>query len=131
MDIIKRSKGVIEGADAKTVFRAANIRSWPMEEMPTMGGRHHGIESEGSVSSGETLHTAQSQLHAPTVRKYMTEGAPATDPSYGNEIDNRYLPEVLSSERGRKWVDEGHHRLVASRLRGEPSTEVYKGYIGQ
>lgn len=126
MDIIKRSKGMIEGEDARTVFRAANIRSWPMKEMPTYTGREYGLESEGGVSSGETLHTAQSHLHGPTVKEYMTKGAPEEDPDYE---DRKYLPEVYESLRGRKWIDEGHHRLVASRLRGDFGTEVYEGYL--
>lgn len=126
MDIVKRSRGVIEGDDARKVFRAANIRSWPMEEMPTTTGREFGLESEGGVSSGEVLNTAQSHLHGPTVRKYMTEGAPEEDPDYEGR---KYLPEVYESRRGRKWIDEGHHRLVASRLRGDYGTETYEGYL--
>lgn len=127
LDIIRRSKGLIKGSDARTVFRAANIRSWPMEEMPTSGGRDWGLEAEGGVSSSETLHTAQSHLHGPTVREYMKDGGPEEDPDYPGR---KYLPEVLESARGHKWIDEGHHRLVASRLRGDYGTEVYEGYIG-
>ncbi len=125
LDIIKRSKGALTGADAKTVFRAANIRSWPMEESPTMT-REFGLESEGGVSRNETLHTAQDYLHGPTIRKYMTEGAPEEDPDYEGR---KYLPEVYQTEMGRKWIDEGHHRIVASRLRGDYGTEVYEGYM--
>ncbi|NBX51274.1 hypothetical protein EBT25_15455 [bacterium] len=117
---------MIEGDDARKVFRAVNIRFWPMKEMPTSGHREYGLESEGSVSRDEMLNTAQSHLHGPTVQKYMTEGAPEEDPDYEGR---RYLPEVYTSLRGRKWIDEGHHRLVASRLRGDYSAETYEGYL--
>jgi len=125
LDIVKHSKGMIEGDDARKVFKAVNIRSWPMESMPTEN-RLHGLENEGGVSANETLHTAQSHLHGPTVRKYMENGAPEEDP-HGE--GRKYLPEVYFSPRGHRWIDEGHHRLVASRLRGDFGTEVYEGYI--
>jgi hypothetical protein len=126
MDIIQRSDGWIKGNDAKTIFSATNIRSWPMIESPSMSGRDFGIEEEGGVSSNEVLNTAQGHLHGPTLRKYMDEGAPEMDPAYE---DRKYLPEVLTSPRGRKWIDEGHHRIVSSRLRGETGTDVYEGYL--
>jgi hypothetical protein len=127
LDIVKRSKGVIEGDDARKVFKATNIRSWPLEEMPTSGGRDYGLESEGSVSSRETLNTAQDYLDGPTVQQYMSKGAPEIDPHYP---DRKYLPEVYETVRGSKWIDEGHHRIVASRLRGDSHTDVYEGYLG-
>jgi hypothetical protein len=127
MDIVKTSRGLIKGDDARTVFRAANIRSWPMEDSPVGSGRAYGIESEGGVTSDEVLHTSQGHLHGPTIRKYMQDGGvPEEDPH--NE-GRKYLPEVLTSARGHKWIDEGHHRLVASRLRGDFGTETYEGYL--
>ena len=126
LDIVKRSKGLIEGDDARKVFKAAGIRSWPLVEMPTGSNREYGLESEGGVSSDETLHTAQSHLHGPTVREYMKDGGPEEDPDYPGR---KYLPEVYETPRGSKWIDEGHHRIVASRLRGDYGTEVYEGYI--
>lgn len=127
MDIVKTSRGLIKGDDARTVFRAANIRSWPMQDMPTGGNREYGLESEGGVTSDEVLHTAQGSLHGPTIRQYMKDGGvPEEDPQYEGR---KYLPEVYTSVRGHKWIDEGHHRLVASRLRGDNGTETYEGYL--
>jgi hypothetical protein len=125
LDIVKRSKGMIEGSDAQKVFKAVGIRSWPMEEMPISSGREYGLESRGGVHRGETLNTAQSHLHGPTVREYM-KNPPEENPHAPGEP---YLPEVYQTTRGSKWIDEGHHRIVASRLRGDYGTEVYEGYI--
>lgn len=126
LGIIQGNDGWIKGNDARTIFRAANIRSWPMRESPSMTGRDFGLEEEGGIHPDEVLNTAQGHLHGPTLRKYMTEGAPEMDPAYE---DRKYLPEVLTSARGRKWIDEGHHRIVASRLRGDRGTDVYEGYL--
>jgi hypothetical protein len=126
LDIVKRSKGMIEGDDARKVFKAAGIRSWPLVEMPTGSNREHGLEKEGSVSSRETLNTAQDYLDGPTVQQYLSEGAPEMDRHYP---ERRYIPEVYETTRGSKWIDEGHHRIVASRLRGDPHTDVYEGYL--
>ena len=67
----------------------------------------------------------QNYLHGPTVRKYM-KNPPATNPKYPREL---YLPQVYKAPRGSKWIEDGHHRIVASRLRGDTSTDVYEGYI--
>ena len=128
LDIINRSKGSIEGEDARKIFRAANIRSWPMEEMPVMSRGYSGLDQIGSVSKHETLHTAQSHLHGPTLRRYMNEGPPEQYPEY--EEPRKYLPEVLESKRGHRWIDEGHHRLVADRLNDFYESEVYEGRLG-
>jgi hypothetical protein len=96
-----------------------------MEEMPISTGREYGLESRGGVHRGETLNTAQSHLHGPTVRKYM-KNPPEENPHAPGEP---YLPEVYQTARGSKWIGEGHHRIVASRLRGDYGTEVYEGYI--
>lgn len=117
--------GVIKGQQAKDVMRAANIRQWPLVEHAT-SQREGWTESEDVVYPHETLHTTQDYLHAPTLRKYMEEGPPEHDPEYGDE-ERPYLPEIVRTERGTPWIDEGHHRLVASRLGGEYSTRVMSG----
>ena len=35
-------------------------------------------------------------------------------------------PEVYNTEDGKLWIREGHHRIIASRLRGEPYIDVTK-----
>ena len=123
MDIIQKSKGVIEGEDAKTVFRAANIRHWPLNEHPTQF-RDGWTEDTGTVRPSETLHTSQNHLHSHTLRRYMAGDIPEFDPDYE---DQEYLPEVMRTTRGTPWINEGHHRLVASRLNDYPYQEVYEG----
>jgi hypothetical protein len=126
MDIIQKSKGVIEGDDAKTVFRATNIRSWPLTDHPT-NTREGWTESESEVRPSETLHTTQSHLHGPTIRRYMSGDIPEFDPDYEGDFSHRYLPEVMRTTRGTPWINEGHHRLVASRLNEYPYEEVWEG----
>lgn len=115
--------GVMNPQDTKKVMRAANIRLWPLKDHASMQ-REGWTEYESTVHPHETLHTTQTYLHAPTIRKYMTEGSPETDPEYN---DRPYNPEILTTERGTRWIGEGHHRLVASRLNKEWSRDVYEG----
>lgn len=127
LDIVARSRGMLTPENTKKVFKAVNIRSWPLTEQPSsMPGRDAWTEERGGVVSNEELNTAQDYLHGPTVRDYMKDGGvPEVDPHYDDE--RAYLPEVHTSLRGHKWIDEGHHRIVASRLRGDNGTEVYEG----
>lgn len=125
LKIIQRSRGLVKGPNARKVFKAVGIRSWPMVEQPVSSGRDYGIESTGEVYDNEILNTAQDYLHGPTVRKYI-KNTPKSNPDYP---EGQYLPEVYTTVRGSKWIDEGHHRIVASRLRGDGKTEVYEGYV--
>lgn len=127
MDIVNRSgEELIKGLDVKKVFRAVGIRSWPLEELPTESDkREFGLERQSSIRHDEPLNTMQTYLHGPTVRKYM-KNPPSKDPHFPGEP---YLPEVYTAPRGSKWIEEGHHRIVASRLRGDADTDVYEGYI--
>jgi hypothetical protein len=126
MDIIQRSKGVIRGKEAQTVFRAANIRSWPMGDSANII-RNGWVEEESTVPKSETLHTSQGHLHAPTVRRYMDGDIPEFDPDYEGDFSHRYLPEIMRTERNTPWINEGHHRLVASRLNDYSDEEVWQG----
>lgn len=119
--------GVIKGQDAKDVMRAANIRLWDLSAHPT---ELRGLwkESEETIPSTETLHTTQGFLHAPSLRHYMEEGPPEFDPQIYEE-DRPYYPEVLRTTRGTPWIDEGHHRIVASRLNKSPNIRTYSGTL--
>ena len=123
---------VIEGSAARSVFRAVNIRSWPVASTPPedMGVNPIGEGSPSSLRHDETLHTRQSHLHTPTLRRYMTGDTPASDPDYSHDPDIGYHPGVVR-DRSKLWVDEGHHRLVASRLRGDYSTTAWVGDTGR
>ena len=127
MDIVKRSgEELIQGSDARRVFKAVGIRSWPLEELPTESDkREFGLERQSSIRHDEPLNTMQNYLHGPTVRKYMNN-PPGENPHFPGEP---YLPEVYKTTRGSRWIEEGHHRIVASRLRGDDSTDVAEGYI--
>ena len=73
-------------------------------------------KSLGIIDLGRdvVLHTGQDTLSSSTVQKYQNNP--------GAENDTPY-PTVFTY--GNKlWVHDGHHRIVASRLRGEPSIAV-------
>lgn len=126
MGIVKSSEGLIQGSDVQKVFKAVGIRPWPLEELPTESDkRESGLEKQSSIRHNEPLNTIQNYLHGPTVREYM-KNPPKNHPDYRGEP---YLPEVYKAPRGSKWIEEGHHRIVASRLRGDSDTEIYEGYI--
>lgn len=107
-NIIKRSKGPVH---------LDNV--WPSYEGDT-----------NTITDRETLRTSQDYLHRPTLARYIVEGAPEMDPDYEHE-DVPYRPEVFTfGKRGHQWIDEGHHRIVASRLRGDSSIKVTQGDAG-
>jgi hypothetical protein len=107
-NILKRSKGPVD---------LDNV--WPAFEGDTTTLQRH-----------ETLRTSQGYLHRPTLAKYIVEGAPEMDPDYpGEEVP--YHPDVFSfGDRGNQWIDEGHHRITASRLRGDSSLTANLGHAG-
>lgn len=131
MEIINSSEGAIHGAEAKEVFRAANIRPWRLGQGGTAFDRPaaSGVgEQRSTLPHHETVHTSQTHLHAPTLRKYIAGEVPEFDEDYASEdrpSDVRYHPEVGMTERGNRWMLEGHHRLVASRLRGDYSSDIW------
>ena len=47
--------------------------------------------------------------------------------SYFDDTNTRALSVAYNRKTGSVWMDEGHHRLVASRLRGDLSREVWSG----
>lgn len=117
---------VVHGPTARRIMRAANIRSWPIDSMASdyKGDTFDMNGSRGSLSAHEVVNTAQSHLHIPTLRKYIGYDEPETDEDTGLA----YNPEVAYNlDTGRIWMDEGHHRMVASRLRGDLSREVWSG----
>ena len=112
-------KPVITGDEARTVFRAANVRQWTsMEDQPTIYESGVGMY-DGWREPDEVLHTAQKHLHTPTLQKYMRGEVPEYDPDYADDSgvsEVEYYPEVMTTRRGTPFIGEGHHRFVASRL---------------
>lgn len=111
-------RGFITGQSARDIYRAANIRMWPERTAPHLGRSEGNIVQDSDtytgepkvsdVDPGETLHTSQQHLHGPTLRSLMTsERGPEDHPV-----------SVYESRRGHTWIEEGHHRIVASRLQG-------------
>lgn len=119
---------ILEGEDARKVFRAANIRQWPLLDAAQQYRGGYSREWSESIPASQTLHTTQKHLDARAVKSYMQGNEPEFDTEYEDNVP--YDPELLVSERGTHWIDEGHHRLVASRLRGDPSRRVYGGPLG-
>lgn len=128
---LHRQKGNREFLDTQTtraLMKAVNIRSWPLQDHVgdirdlDMG---HG---QSVVRPHETLHTTQSHLHVPTLQKYLKGDIPEHDPLYAPD-EVPYHPEVAYDEHGNPWIEEGHHRLVTSRLNEYPFQEVYTGSV--
>jgi len=133
MHIVQTAPGVIDGADARTVMNAANIRSWPVMFHPEAYSGGAG-ENPSRVTDDEVLHTRQSHLHGPTLRRYMAGDVPKYDPDYDYEdapgsSDVEYRPEI-TMHKDRLWVQEGHHRIIASRLRGDSRISTWTSYSG-
>lgn len=82
------------------------------------------------LPSNVVLHTSQSHFGSGGIRRYMSN---PEAPSQGSEGRHEYgedLPEVYS-HGGKYWIYEGHHRIIASRLRGEGSIPVHVWNTGE
>lgn len=125
---------VIEGRVAKHVMHQAGIRQTKRGvDAPHIatGGYQEQQESDFSYPRGEVM-TSQRHLHTPTLHRYATEGPPEHDEersSYspehhiGGEIfvgDPSSEPAPYDPEHyghgGKRWLAEGHHRVVVDRL---------------
>lgn len=72
------------------------------------------------------LNTTQSHYGTLGIRRYIDQpDAPHTSSGHRLSKNNRStdIPQVYS-EGGELWIHEGHHRIIASRLSGEPSIQV-------
>lgn len=66
----------------------------------------------------EPLFTYQEHFGTQGIRHYIDRPN-----DYGEGIDK---PQIYPDEDGDLWINDGHHRIIASRLRGEPYIDVYK-----
>lgn len=135
LGIVNKAEGSLNPEQTKYVFRAANIRQWPIDQSTFDNYDRHSDEDYGYVEPSDVLHTNQTSLYAPAIRDYMEYNPADNDPEefdFDDEDDYGdpaipYLPEVSDSERGHSWIEEGHHRLVASRLMQKPQAWVNVG----
>lgn len=79
------------------------------------------------LSSYQRLFTTQSSLHIPTLEHFLQN---PNDPTRWIEAEGYDAPHIYTF-KGDTWIHEGHHRIAASRLRGESSTQVMRNYIGR
>jgi hypothetical protein len=82
---------------------------------------HEGTRyNEYRLYRDEPLFTEQEHFGTQGIRHYIDNPTVRT-PSAGND-----KPEVYPDRDGDLWINEGHHRIIASRLRGEPYINVFK-----
>jgi hypothetical protein len=123
-------KQLIRDGELSDIYDRAGVvlrRSSPvdLEMTPYHRGGYESGPSE--LEGSRPVRTSQTGLHRPTFLKYLEHGAPDWNPDYGSEPGYPYLPYVFDyGSRGNTWVEDGHHRLITSRLRGEQSTLVYR-----
>lgn len=122
----------ITGQDLGDIYERSNIvlrRSSPvaLDLTPYYQGGYEGRPSQ--LAHSEPLRTSQGALRRDGFLQYLEHGAPEHDPSVTSE-GVPYLPYVFRyGPRGNKWVDDGHHRIVTSRLNGEHSLPVYEDAV--
>ena len=119
---------VIRGRVAKHVFAQAGVRQTPLTGGKTYGGQPEHVDAphiagvvEGYGNYGyrpahEELWTSQTHLHMPTLRRYASgDIEKPQEEEWGDDIDPDYEPQTYH-HGGKRWLAEGHHRTVASRL---------------
>ena len=77
------------------------------------------------LSAHQSLFTTQSSLSIPTLEHFLRN---PNDPSRWIEAEGYDAPHIYTFN-GDTWINEGHHRIAASRLRGESSMPVVHNHI--
>ena len=88
---------------------------------------HHHPGDMWDMPASEELHTTQSVLNKSTIRHFVDN---PNNPEEWKDGEGYNAPEVYTHQ-GKLWVHEGHHRLIASRLRGDSSTKVHHWDTGE
>lgn len=114
----------------KPVFQKINVSSHPetfgededleRQEAADNTREHQYPHEMYDLPHHQTVHTTQDTVDRAGIRSYIDK--PNNPEHYGE--DGYDAPEVFH-HKGNFWVYEGHHRIIASRLRGEPSTKVH------
>jgi hypothetical protein len=102
------------------VARMHNITYVPMSEEEKEDEGHYYIPEENDshpfrLYSNEPLYSSQSHFGTRGVRKYID-----TPPGPNHK------PVIFPDDDGALWIHDGHHRIIASRLRGEPYIDVMR-----
>lgn len=75
----------------------------------------------------QVLHTSQSSVDSPGLRAYVDR---PNNPEEWKDDVGFDAPEVVE-HKGRLWIHDGHHRIIASRLRGERSFKAHFWSTGE
>jgi hypothetical protein len=112
--------------NARSLLRRHNIfsaRGGPTtdQEIDTTPDLMHTIE----VPLHQPLYTEQTDLNAEVLRHYREHGPsvpypPTWQRDHDDSEDAPHRPTIVTI-RGRHWLDDGHHRVIVSRERREPS----------
>jgi hypothetical protein len=81
-----------------------------------------------TLLASHPLHTTQSHYGTKGIRRYVNNPNASHLGGMGHvqttDPEDEELPQIYR-HGGLDWINEGHHRILASRLRGESSIQVY------
>ena len=124
---------ILNKPTTRALMRAVGIRSWPINHPSDYREYNPGDQGKSYVTRDEPLHTTQDYLHMGTLKRYLKgdipEFHPDWEPDHEDDFENDvpYHPDVLETHNNRRWIDEGHHRIVTSRLNEHPNIDVNLG----
>jgi len=130
--VAERDSQYIQGRELSGIFDRTGIvqRSASPGDIDLDPWHQHGYDdTPRELSSSEPLRTSQTHLVRAGFLDYLEHGPPSVNP-HDSEDDRPYLPQVYGyGPRGNTWIGEGHHRIITSRLRDEPSITVLRGSV--
>ena len=125
---LERSPGFLNQPTTKAIMKTVGIRQWPIDHPADYREYSPGDQGESYVRRDEPLNTTQKHLHMKTLKRYLKGDVPEFDPAFeGEEVP--YNPDILYTDRGDLWIDEGHHRIVTSRLNEHLDIDVNAGSL--
>lgn len=126
----RKSPGFLNQTTTKALMKAVGIRQWPIEHPYEYREYSPGDQGSSYITKDEPLNTTQKRLHMGTLKRYLKGDVPEFDTiSFAPEDEVPYNPDILYTDRGDRWIDEGHHRIVTSRLNEHSSIDVNAGSL--
>jgi hypothetical protein len=120
----------IRGDELSDIYERSGFvlrRSSPLEIGMTPYHRGGYEVSPSELDNSRQIRTSQTGLYRAGFLDYLEHGSPSSDPRGGKRPETPYLPYLFDyGPRGNTWAEDGHHRVITSRLRGEQSTPVYR-----